>query len=101
MITVLASITVKAEAKSAFIEIFKNNIEAVKAEEGCIEYYPTVDFETAVPIQDKNPAVVTIVEQWKSIEALEAHLQMPHMIEYKEKVQNMVTDLSIKILQAA
>lgn len=101
MITVLASITVLEEKKTEFIDIFKANIGAVKAEDGCIEYYPSVDFETPLSLQDKNPAVITIVEQWDSFEALEKHLQTPHMIEYKEKTQNMVTDIALKILQNA
>jgi len=101
MITVLASITVKEEKKTEFLEIFKANIPAVKAEEGCLEYYPTIDFETPLPVQDKDAAVVTIVEQWKSIGALEEHINTPHMIAYKDKTQNMITGLSIKILQNA
>lgn len=101
MITVLATITVKEGHKEQFIEIFKANIAAVKAEPGCLEYYPTVDFETEIEIQHKAPLTVTIVEQWQSIQALEEHFTMPHMVEYKEKTEDMVSDVSVKILQNA
>lgn len=101
MITVLASITVKEHMMAEFIEIFKANIAAVIAEPGCFEYYPTIDLETPLPIQDKNPAVITIIEKWQDIEALHTHLAMPHMLEYKDKTKDMVEDISIKILQNA
>lgn len=101
MITVLASITVEPTRKEEFLSIFKANIPAVLAERGCIEYLPMIDFTSNIPIQDQSANTITIVEKWQSIEALYAHLEAPHMIEYKDKVADMVTDLSLKILQNA
>ena len=51
MINVIASISVKASERDAFIEIFKANIPKVLEEEGCVEYSATVDFQTDIPIQ--------------------------------------------------
>ena len=99
MIHVIASITVKASERDAFLEIFKANVPKVLEEEGCVEYSATVDFPTEVPIQETNANVVTIVEKWET--HLEAHFTAPHMLEYKTKVEGMVEDVSLKILEDA
>ena len=41
MIHVLASITVKASERDAFLEIFKANVPKVLEEEGCVDYAAT------------------------------------------------------------
>jgi quinol monooxygenase YgiN len=45
--------------------------------------------------------VVTIIERWESLEALRDHLEAPHMLAYREKVKNIVTGLSLKVLKEA
>jgi quinol monooxygenase YgiN len=99
MIIVLAAITVKPGSRPAFIEIFNANVPNVLAEDGCIEYAPTVDVETGLPPQQLDENIVTIVEKWDSVEALKAHLAAPHMLSYKEQVKDIVTGLDLKVLQ--
>jgi quinol monooxygenase YgiN len=101
MIHVLASIQVKPGCKSKFLDIFKANIPAVKAEIGCIEYRPTVDVETGLPPQRLDPDQVVIIEKWASLEDLRAHLGAPHMAAYREKVKDLVAGVSLKVLQDA
>ncbi len=101
MIHVSASIRVKPGSRSEFIEIFKSNISHVKAEEGCIDYAPTVDIITDIPPQIMDENVVTIIEKWESLEALKTHLTAPHMLSYREKVKDIVENVSIKVLQEA
>ena len=101
MIHVLASITVKESERDAFLEIFKANVPKVLEEEGCVEYSVTVDFPTKVPIQETNGNVVTVVEKWETFPHLEAHFTAPHMLEYKAKVESMVEEVSLKILEDA
>jgi quinol monooxygenase YgiN len=43
MVNVIAAIRVKPGKRTKFLEIFKANIPSVIAEQGCIEYLPTVD----------------------------------------------------------
>ena len=45
--------------------------------------------------------VVTVVEKWASVEALEAHLMAPHMLEYRKRVKPMVVGTSLEILEPA
>jgi quinol monooxygenase YgiN len=45
--------------------------------------------------------VVTSIEKWESLKALREHLEAPHMPAYREKVTNIVTGLSLKVLREA
>ena len=101
MINVIASIYIKKDKVREFIEIFKSNIPAVLKEKGCVEYMPTVDFPTNLSPQELNESVVTIIEKWRSFEDLQSHLSAPHMLAYKEKVQDLVVKMSLKILTEA
>ena len=98
MINVIASIHIKEGRLSEFIEIFKTNIPKVLEEKGCVEYVPTIDIPTGLPLQKLNNNVVTIIEKWGSLEDLQTHLTAPHMLAYKEKVKNLVDKVSLKVL---
>lgn len=101
MIHVVASIRVRAGKLSKFLEVFKSNVPNVKKEKGCIEYFPTVDIDANLPLQSLDEKVVTIIEKWESLEALRDHLNAPHMRAYKERVKEIVEDISLKVLQGA
>lgn len=99
MITVIASIDVIPDKVVEFVKIFKENVPNVLAEDGCIEYYPTVDIETGLDVQQVNPSLVTIVECWESVDALKNHLKTPHMQNYREQTKDLVKKVSLKVLQ--
>jgi len=101
MIAVIASITVKVEEKARFIEIFNKNVANVLKEDGCIEYVPMVDAHSGILIQEKDETIVTVVEKWASIEALQAHIKVPHMDAYREQVADVVQHVTLKVLENA
>ncbi len=101
MINVIASIEIKDGMVADFIEIFKANVPNVKAEKGCVEYTPTLDVNSGLPPQSLDKNIVTIIEKWETLEALLDHIKAPHMLKYKEKVKDIVIDVSLKILQEA
>jgi quinol monooxygenase YgiN len=101
MIHVLAFIQVREGHLDDFLTVFKANVPNVLAEAGCVEYVPTLDVPTGIPIQDQNPAVITVVEKWNTLADLEAHLTAPHMRDYQEKVKDWVASVSIKVLSEA
>ena len=101
MISVIASISVKEGKLSEFLEIFKANVQNVKAESGCIEYRPTVDINSGLPPQNLDTNIVTIIEKWEALEDLHNHIKTPHMQTYREKAQCMVDSMSLKVLQDA
>ncbi len=101
MINVIASIHIKEGRLSEFVEIFKSNIPNVLEEKGCMEYVPTIDVPAGLPPQELNNNVVTIIEKWDSLEDLQAHLSTPHMLAYKERVEDIVDKVSLKVLGEA
>ncbi len=101
MIHVIASITVRESELDSFLEIFKQNIPRVLEEEGCVEYSATVDFQTNISIQDTEVSRVTVIEKWRSFPHLESHFTAPHMLDYKARVEGMVENVSLKILEEA
>lgn len=101
MIVVVASIRVKEGRVPDFLKIFKANVPNVLAEEGCIEYMPTVDVPAESIPQELNPNVVSVIEKWRSVEDLQAHLNAPHMMDYRDKVEDLVEHVSIRVLREA
>ena len=101
MICVIASIKVREGARDAFLEIFNENVPKVRQEQGCIEYFPAVDIDAALGAQRLDGRVVTVMEKWQGLEALRLHLAAPHMLEYRERVKELVEDVSLKVLQEA
>ena len=101
MINVIASIRVKKERISDFLMIFKALLPNVRTERGCIEYFPAVDVDAELSSQILNENVVTVIEKWENLEALHNHLASPHMQAYREKVKNIVEEVSLRILQEA
>jgi quinol monooxygenase YgiN len=99
MIFVIATIEVKPGKREAFLAEFNKNVPNVRAENGCLEYGPTVDAKTDIKAQiPLRENVVTIVEKWESLQALHAHLVAPHMATYRERVKDYVVGATLQIL---
>jgi quinol monooxygenase YgiN len=102
MIHVIAAIEVKPGKREAFLAEFRKLIPAVRAEPGCLEYGPAIDLPTNIDGQvPERKDVVTIVEKWKSLDALRSHLVEPHMNDYRERVKDIVVEVRIQILEPA
>ena len=102
MIHVLATIEIAAGQRSAFLTEFRKIIAAVREEEGCIEYGPAVDADTDIGAQNPLGAdTVMVIEKWESVDALKAHSVAPHMLEYREKVKDLVKGMTLRILEPA
>ncbi|HSB73492.1 MAG TPA: putative quinol monooxygenase [Candidatus Methylomirabilis sp.] len=100
MIYVVVTVEAKPGRLEAFLAEFHRNVPTVRAERGCIEYVSTVDLKTDLPPQiPLRENTVTIVEKWESLPALRAHLQTPHMATYRERVKDLVSDVSFQVLE--
>lgn len=100
MIYVIATVQLNEGSRDNFLKIFHALVPQVRAEEGCLEYGPTIDIATNIGIQPPpRENVVVIVEKWASVEALEKHLMTPHMNEYRKTVKDLVQGMTIQILQ--
>jgi quinol monooxygenase YgiN len=100
MVHVVATIQLAAGKREAFLKEFRALVPSVLAEKGCIEYGPTVDLQTNVPVQPPlREDVVTVIEKWDDIPSLEAHLVAPHMLRYRAKVKDLVRSTQVLVLQ--
>jgi quinol monooxygenase YgiN len=102
MIHVIADIEVTAGRRDEFLAAFKQLVPEVLAEEGCLEYGPTVDVSAGL---DAQPAVrenvVTVVERWESVAALQAHLAAAHMKSFRERCADLMQRVTIRVTQPA
>lgn len=102
MIHVIATIELAEGKREAFLAEFRKVVPLVRAENGCLEYGPTIDVATGVPAQGPpRDHVVTVVERWENLDALRAHLQAPHMTEYRVRVKDFVVRVHLQVLQPA
>ena len=100
MIHVLATVEVVPGKREDFLKEFRKVIPDVRREKGCVDYGPTVDMPTGIPVQ--NPPrdnVVVIVERWESFDDLKAHLTAPHMKGYRAAVKDIVKGMQVQVLQ--
>lgn len=99
---VMAVITAKPGLRAQVLEIFRANVPAVLAEDGCLEYQATTDTPDAGPAQAAfGPDTFVVVEKWASLDALKAHAAAPHMVAYGKRTKDMLADRKIHILSPA
>ena len=99
MIHVVALITTQPGQRTAVLEAFAENMPAVHAEAGCIEYQPVIDTPGAGPFQAEiGPDSFIVLEKWESQAALAAHAAAPHMTAYGKRVKGMIASRTIHVL---
>ncbi len=102
MIHVIATIELQPGQRAAFLREFHALVPLVHAEQGCFEYRPAVDCPTSIPLQARlGEDVVTVIEKWADVAALEAHLKAPHMADYRVKVKPFVKSVTLRVLRPA
>ncbi len=102
MIYVIATIELSEGGKDKYLAELKRVMPLVHKEKGCLEYGPTVDVPTGIPIQIPQRAnVVTLIERWENVDALKLHLTQPHFLEYRERVKDVMKSASIQVLTPA
>lgn len=102
MIHVLAIITAKPGMRDQILEAYRANVDAVRAEEGCLAYEAVVDAADAAPGMAQFGAdTFVVVERWASMAALQAHSVAPHMKAYGSRVKDFTANRAIHVLQAA
>ena len=102
MINVIAVITAKPGQREAVLAAFRENIPAVLAEDGCIEYGPVVDADGFGSFQTKfGDDTFVVIEKWRDAAALGAHAKAPHMAAYAARTKEMIASRTIHILSSA
>ena len=102
VINVIATVQVKEGRREEFLALFGRLVPHVRAEAGCIEYGPTIDIQSAIPIQGPlRENTVVIIEKWVDLESLYVHLKAPHMVQYYADSKDLVEKTDLQILQSA
>jgi quinol monooxygenase YgiN len=99
MIYGVVSIRVKPGKRNEFVELFDSNAVTVREEKGCFRYMLAADIDSGMPIQVMDRDLVTLLEEWGSLEDVRSHLATPHMAVYFEKEKDLVDEVSVKMLQ--
>jgi len=100
MVHVIAAIDLVEGKRDEFMKIFAALAPKVHAELGCIAYEATCDVDSGIDAQIAVRAnTVTVVEKWDSLDALKAHLAIAHMQEFRSNVAEIVTGISLQILE--
>ncbi|MBG1232843.1 putative quinol monooxygenase [Aestuariivirga litoralis] len=92
MIYVVATITTLPGQSPALISGARVCIDATRSEAGCISYDYVRDTE--------NPDIVLVVERWSTREALAAHMQTPHLADWRKARQPLVKSTKVEIIHA-
>ena len=102
MIFVVAAIELTEGKRNDFLKRVRQLVPEVRAEKGYMEYGPAIDvptgFKAQMPLREN---VVVMMEKWKDLNSLEAHLTAPHMLKYREDVKGMVVKTQLQVLQPA
>lgn len=102
MIRVIAVITAKPGQRDEVLKAFRDNVAAVRAEKGCVEYGAVIDAEGFGSFQTKfGPDTFVVIETWENADALKAHATAPHMAAYAAKTKELVASRAIHILSPA
>ena len=100
MLHVIATVELNAGTRDAYLAELKAVTPAVRAEDGCIQYEAAAPIVTDISTNKTiDPNVVVILEKWRDLAALKAHLGAPHMAVYREKVKGMRSGLTIQVLE--
>ena len=102
MIHVIATITANPGARKELLRHMLATVPRVLAEEGCHGYLPTVDLPSGLPAQaPRREDTIVLIESWRSLAHLRAHLEAPHMVEYRAKAKPLVAQSSLQVLEEA
>jgi quinol monooxygenase YgiN len=102
MIHVLAIITAKPGMRGRILDAYRDNVAAVRAEDGCLGYEAVVDVASPGPgFAQFGADTFVVVEQWASLAALQAHAVAPHMKAYAGKVREWTANRAIHVLAPA
>ena len=102
VVHVVAVITTKPGKREEVLGHFHDNIPNVHAEDGCIEYGPTIDTPGVGGIQTEiGEDTFIVIEKWESLDHLKAHAAAPHMKTYAEKNKDLLADRKVHVMTSA
>lgn len=99
MIHVIATVELRPNMRPSFLAELAALQPQVLAEDGCRGYLPCTDTLSGLGAQiPLRPDIVTIMEQWVSLDALRAHAVAPHVQAYRARVAPLVVKTTLQVL---
>ncbi|MEQ1764579.1 MAG: putative quinol monooxygenase [Pyrinomonadaceae bacterium] len=81
-IRVVAHLSSKPETIAETRAALEEFIDPTRAEAGCVYY--------ELMLNNDDPTDFTFVEEWESNETLDAHLESPHILAFKERAGELL-----------
>ena len=91
IVNVVAAIAAKPGQEKRVEEILMGLVQPSRQDKGCILYDLHRDLD--------NPGVFVFYEAWESREMLEAHLNAPHLLAWREKAPELAASMDVKVLE--
>ncbi len=91
MITIVATLRAKAEYRETVLATLQELVKASLQEDGCKEY--------RLHVSANNPLEFLFYETWKSKEAIDAHTQTPHFLDFQQKATEWLEQSEINLYQ--
>jgi len=88
---IVAKIIVKKEYQQELEGLFRKTVDQTRKEEGNISYELCQGVE--------NKLEYTILENWKSQDAIDYHNQTSHFLAFKEGIDGKIDGLSIDVIR--
>lgn len=88
---IVATIVVKAEKENEVLTALQYVVEATRKEDGNVSY----DLHQNV----SHPLSYTLIEVWKSQEAIDLHNASAHFNEFKNAINGKIDDLKIDVIK--
>ena len=99
MVYVVATMQLKPDSRDRILREIEAVATEVRREDGCLEYTATVDIESGLARQiAARPDVVTFIERWRDLPALQAHSTIPHMQAFRQRVADVVLSTALQVL---
>ncbi|WP_300488358.1 putative quinol monooxygenase [Flavobacterium sp.] len=91
MITIVATLSAKEHYRETVLAALQELVKASLQEDGCKEY--------RLHVSANNPLAFLFYETWESKEAIDAHTQTTHFLDFQQKAAEWLEKSEINLYQ--
>jgi quinol monooxygenase YgiN len=101
MLHILVTMQIKDGSMEEFLAICAELRPLVLQEKGCLAYEYTREVPSPLGIQEPlETNRITLIERWESLEALQAHLEAPHMKQAGPRMKDLRSSVTARVLES-
>jgi len=90
-VAVAATITAKPGCEPRVEELLRGLVAPSRKDRGCIRYVLHRSLD--------DPRIFVFLEAWESRALLQAHLETPHIVEWRAEAPDLVEGMDVKVLE--